>query len=47
MYVKTQDEALEVLKTALKMGLRAEASPVTLEDVFVELVGGLNNHEGQ
>ena len=47
VYVKTQDEALEVLRIALKMGLRAEASPVTLEDVFVELVGGLNNHEVQ
>ncbi len=47
VYVKTQDEALEVLKLALKKGLRAETSPVTLEDVFVELVGGFNNHETQ
>lgn len=46
VYVKTQDEALELLKTTLKMGLRAEASPVTLEDVFVKLVGGLNNDQG-
>ena len=45
VYVKTQNEALELLKTTLKMGLRAEASPVTLEDVFVKLVGGINNHE--
>jgi ABC-2 type transport system ATP-binding protein len=45
VYVKTQSEALELLKTTLKMNLRAEASPVTLEDVFVKLVGGLNNHE--
>jgi len=46
VYVKTQDEALELLKFTLKMGLRAEASPVTLEDVFVKLVGGLNNKQG-
>jgi len=44
VYVKTQDEALELLKTTLKMHLRAEASPVTLEDVFIKLVGGTNNH---
>jgi len=47
VYVKTQDEALELLKTILKMNLRAEASPVTLEDVFVKLVGGINNHGNQ
>jgi len=45
VYVKTQDEALELLKNTLKMNVRAEASPVTLEDVFVKLVGGINNHE--
>jgi len=45
VYVKTQEEALELLKTTLKMHLRAEASPVTLEDVFVKLVGGINNSE--
>jgi ABC-2 type transport system ATP-binding protein len=45
VYVKTQNEALELLKTTLKMNLRAEASPVTLEDVFVKLIGGINNHE--
>jgi len=45
VYVKTQNEALELLKTTLKMNLRAEASPVTLEDVFVKLVGGINNRE--
>lgn len=44
VYVKTQDEAIDLLKATLKMNLRAEASPVTLEDVFVKLVGGLNNH---
>jgi len=45
VYVKTQNEVLELLKITLKMNLRAEASPVTLEDVFVKLVGGINNHE--
>lgn len=45
VYLKTQDEAIDLLKASLKMNLRAEASPVTLEDVFVRLVGGLNNHE--
>jgi len=45
VYVKTQNEALDLLKTTLKMNLRAEASPVTLEDVFVKLIGGINNHE--
>jgi len=43
VYVKTQNEALELLRTTLKMNLRAEASPVTLEDVFVKLIGGINN----
>jgi ABC-2 type transport system ATP-binding protein len=46
-YLKTQDEAIDLLKTTLKMNLRAEYSPVTLEDVFVKLVGGFNNHENQ
>jgi ABC-2 type transport system ATP-binding protein len=46
VYVKTQEEALELLKTTLKLNLRAEASPVTLEDIFIKLVGGLN-HENQ
>jgi len=44
-YLKTQDEAVDLLKTTLEMNLRAEYSPVTLEDVFVKLVGGFNNHE--
>jgi ABC-2 type transport system ATP-binding protein len=47
VYVKTQDEAIDLLKATLKMNLRAEASPVTLEDVFVKMVGGLNNHGNQ
>jgi len=45
VYVRNQDDALELLKLTLKNGLRAEASPVTLEDVFVKLVGGLNNEQ--
>jgi len=45
VYLKTQNEALELLKTTLKMNLRAEASPITLEDIFVKLVGGIDNHE--
>lgn len=47
VYVKTQEEAIDLLKTTLKMNLRAEASPVTLEDAFVKMVGGLNNHGNQ
>jgi ABC-2 type transport system ATP-binding protein len=47
VYLKTQDEAIDLLKATLKMNLRAEASPVTLEDVFVRMVGGLNNHGNQ
>jgi len=43
VYVKTENEALQLLKSTLKKGLRAEASPITLEDVFVKLVGGVNN----
>jgi ABC-2 type transport system ATP-binding protein len=41
VYVKSENAALELLKDTLKRGLRAEASPVTLEDVFVKLVGGI------
>jgi ABC-type multidrug transport system ATPase subunit len=47
VYVKTQEEAIELLKATLKMHLRAEASPVTLEDVFVKLIGGINNGNNQ
>jgi ABC-2 type transport system ATP-binding protein len=39
-YFKAEDEALELAKAALKRGLKAEIAPTTLEDVFVELVGG-------
>ena len=40
IYVKDEDEALEIVRTALKKGLKAETAPITLEDVFVKLVGG-------
>ena len=43
IYVNTEDEALELVKKVLKMGLNAEAAPITLEDVFVKLIGGSNN----
>jgi len=45
VYVRTQEDALELLRLTLKDGLKAEASPVTLEDVFVKLIGGLNNEQ--
>lgn len=40
IYVKDEDEAIELVEKALKKGLKAETAPVTLEDVFVKLVGG-------
>jgi len=43
IYVNTENEALELVRKGLKMGLNAEAAPITLEDVFVKLVGGSNN----
>lgn len=39
-YFKAEDDALELTKAALKRGLRAEIGPTTLEDMFIELVGG-------
>jgi ABC-2 type transport system ATP-binding protein len=47
VYLKTQGEVIDLLRDSLKMNLRAEASPVTLEDVFVKLVGGLNGNGNQ
>ncbi len=44
VYVRTQDEAIGLMKHALKKNLRAEASAVTLEDVFIKLIGGLNGN---
>jgi len=40
IYVKNEDEAIDLVGKALKKGLRAETAPLTLEDVFVKLVGG-------
>ncbi|MEM1581858.1 MAG: ABC transporter ATP-binding protein [candidate division WOR-3 bacterium] len=42
-YVYNGDEAIELIGKALKNGLKAEVSPITLEDVFVKLVGGEAN----
>jgi len=39
VYVKNESEALELVGAALKKGVKAEAAMVTLEDVFVKLVG--------
>jgi ABC-2 type transport system ATP-binding protein len=39
VYVADEDEALELVGTALKKGLKAEAARITLEDLFVRLVG--------
>ena len=43
IYVNSEDEALDLVRKVLKKGLNAEAAPVTLEDVFVKLVGGSNH----
>ncbi|UCB61202.1 MAG: ABC transporter ATP-binding protein [Candidatus Bathyarchaeota archaeon] len=43
IYVSNEDEALELVRKVLKKGLNAEAAPITLEDVFVKLVGGWNS----
>lgn len=40
IYLYDANEAVELVKYALKVGLKAEAAPITLEDVFVKLVGG-------
>jgi len=43
IYVGDGDEAIELVRKAIENGLKAEASPITLEDVFVKLVGGEEN----
>jgi ABC-2 type transport system ATP-binding protein len=43
VYVNSEEEALELVRNALKKGLNAEAAPITLEDVFVKLVEGWNH----
>ncbi|MEM3580503.1 MAG: ABC transporter ATP-binding protein [Candidatus Bathyarchaeia archaeon] len=47
IYVDDRDEAIELVGKALKSGLKAEAAPITLEDVFVKLVGGVELNETQ
>jgi ABC-2 type transport system ATP-binding protein len=48
VFFNSLDESLKVVERALAKGLKAEASPITLEDVFVDLVGselvGGQNH---
>lgn len=44
VYTKNEDEALSLVKKVLKSGGRAETAPITLEDVFVKLVGGYNEN---
>jgi len=39
VYLEDEEEALEIVRAALKKGLKAETAPVTLEDVFVKVVG--------
>ncbi|MFP3984406.1 MAG: ABC transporter ATP-binding protein [Candidatus Bathyarchaeia archaeon] len=43
IYINNEGEALELVRRVLKKGLQAEAAPITLEDVFVKLVGGWNH----
>jgi ABC-2 type transport system ATP-binding protein len=43
IYVNREEEALDLVRAVLKQGLNAEAAPVTLEDVFVKLVGASNH----
>jgi ABC-2 type transport system ATP-binding protein len=39
IYIDDEDAGLELVRKALKEGLRAEIARITLEDVFVKLVG--------
>ncbi len=41
VYIDSEDVSLELLRACLGRGLKAEISTVTLEDVFVRLVGGI------
>lgn len=43
VYVKTQEEALDLMERVLKKDGRAEVAPITLEDIFVRLVGEWRN----
>ncbi len=40
IYVKDENEAIDLVGRSLKNGLKAETAAITLEDVFVKLVGG-------
>ncbi len=40
IYLKTDEEAVDLVRDMLKKGVQAEAAPVTLEDAFVRLAGG-------
>lgn len=40
IYVEDEDEAIKLVGKALRMGLKAETAPITLEDVFIKLVRG-------
>ncbi|MBA3044638.1 MAG: ABC transporter ATP-binding protein [Candidatus Thermoplasmatota archaeon] len=40
VYLKSDDDAIELVRDMLKRGVQAEAAPVTLEDAFVRLAGG-------
>lgn len=44
IYVEDANEALELVRDALKKGVKAETSNVTLEDVFVQIVGGTEDN---
>jgi ABC-2 type transport system ATP-binding protein len=39
VYLKTDEEAIELVRDMLKRDVQAEAAPVTLEDAFVHLAG--------
>lgn len=39
IYLKTDEEAIELVGDMLRKGVQAEAAPVTLEDAFVRLAG--------
>jgi ABC-2 type transport system ATP-binding protein len=39
IYVHNEDEAIQIMKEALKKGVQASVSQTTLEDAFVKLVG--------
>ena len=39
IYLKTDEEAIDLVRDMLKKGVQAEAAPVTLEDAFVHLAG--------